>query len=53
MFFYHMEGIEEVFSSGMSFFNKLEADKIQEIIEELFVAGIDTNNIGIITPYSG
>ena len=53
MFFYTCYGHEEFSSNGTSYINRLEADKIENIVTELLNNGANPLEIGIITPYAG
>lgn len=53
MFFYHSEHKEELHESGISFLNKNEADSVYSLVNRFLKAGIEPNQIGVITPYKG
>eukprot|EP00828_Plagiopyla_frontata_P040626 TRINITY_DN5553_c0_g1_i4.p1 TRINITY_DN5553_c0_g1~~TRINITY_DN5553_c0_g1_i4.p1 ORF type:complete len:546 (-),score=59.96 TRINITY_DN5553_c0_g1_i4:18-1655(-) len=53
MFFYNLYGVEEISASGTSYLNRVEVQQIEKIIYQFIKAGVKTNQLGIITPYSG
>ena len=53
MFFFHSLSREEKSASGRSFFNRTEAHHVLQILLEFFKAGLQPDQIGIITPYEG
>ncbi|KAH0794228.1 regulator of nonsense transcripts 1 [Histomonas meleagridis] len=53
MFFYNSNGEEEQSDNGASYINRLEAYLVSQIISKLCHAGVDPNQIGVITPYAG
>ena len=52
-FFYHIVGKEVFSASGTSYLNKEEADIIESIVKALLKYNVQTEQIGIITPYEG
>ncbi|KAJ3441452.1 regulator of nonsense transcripts 1-like protein [Anaeramoeba flamelloides] len=53
MFFYNSTGKEEISASSTSFLNQNEASIVEKIITYFFRIGINSDKIGIITPYEG
>jgi regulator of nonsense transcripts 1 len=51
--FWHVRGNEEMSASGTSFLNRTEAEKINNILNEMIEGGISMSHIAIITPYKG
>ena len=51
MFFYCVEGVEEVGSTGTSYLNREEAYAVEKIVTGMLRGGIRPEQIGIITPY--
>lgn len=51
MFFLNTKGTAELSGSGTSFLNKNEAVNIEVIVTFLLKLGLDSSQIGIITPY--
>jgi len=46
-------GNEEISASGTSYLNRTEASNVEKIITRFFKAGVQPQDIGIITPYEG
>ena len=53
MMFWSNLGNEEISASGTSYLNRTEASNVEKIITRFFKAGVQPNDIGIITPYEG
>jgi len=53
MFFYHSLSAEEMSASGTSFLNRTEASNVEQVVTQMFKAGLEPEQIGIITPYEG
>lgn len=53
MMFWSVLGKEEISSSGTSYLNRAEASNCERVVTRLFKAGVDPDQIGIITPYEG
>lgn len=53
MFFWHMNGSEEIYSSGTSYINSMEATSIERLATALLQSGMKPEQIGVITPYAG
>lgn len=51
--FWHVHGFEELSASGTSYLNRIEAEKINNILCEMAEKGIAMSKIAIITPYKG
>ncbi len=51
MFFYCVDGIEEVGSTGTSYLNREEAYATEKIVTGMLRGGVRPEQIGIITPY--
>lgn len=53
-FFYSVNGVEEISSSGTSFLNRTEAAALEKLIARLVQRGnVKPEDIGVITPYEG
>lgn len=52
LIFYHVNGSEEP-SGAFSYFNQKEATLIEELLYTLEQYGVNTEDIGVITPYEG
>ncbi|EGV62438.1 hypothetical protein CANTEDRAFT_115904 [Yamadazyma tenuis ATCC 10573] len=46
-------GKEEISGSGSSFLNRVEAMRVEKVVNRLFEDGVKGDQIGIITPYEG
>eukprot|EP00922_Rhytidocystis_sp_ex-Travisia-forbesii_P046294 GHVS01069014.1.p1 GENE.GHVS01069014.1~~GHVS01069014.1.p1 ORF type:complete len:1164 (-),score=329.32 GHVS01069014.1:721-4212(-) len=53
MFFYNSTGNEEVSSSGTSYLNRTEATNIEKLVTYLLKLGLQSSQIGVVTPYDG
>uniref|UniRef100_A0A6U0THT0 Upf1 domain-containing protein n=1 Tax=Pinguiococcus pyrenoidosus TaxID=172671 RepID=A0A6U0THT0_9STRA len=53
MMFYTCNGAEELSGSGTSFLNRTEALLVEKVVTTLLKAGVDPEEIGIVTPYEG
>lgn len=53
MMFWSVLGQEEISSSGTSYLNRSEASNCERAVTRLFQAGVQPDQIGIITPYEG
>ena len=53
LFFCHIEGKEERPATGISYLNKAELTAVLYFIKRLTSAGVETEKIGVITPYNG
>ena len=53
MFFLSSFGAEEISSSGTSYLNRTEAVNCEKTVTRFLKAGINPDQIGIITPYEG
>ena len=53
MFFFHSISNEEISASGTSYLNRVEAQNVEQIVTAFFNAGLNPEQIGIITPYEG
>ena len=53
LFFCHINGMEEIPPTGVSFLNREEAQFVIKMIDNLKKAGVKQTEIGIITPYNG
>lgn len=53
MMFWSNLGNEEISASGTSYLNRTEASNVEKIITRFFKAGVQPQDIGIITPYEG
>lgn len=53
MMFYQNLGQEEISASGTSFLNRTEASSVEKLATLLLKAGIEPEEIGVVTPYEG
>lgn len=53
MMFWSNLGNEEISASGTSYLNRTEAQNVEKIVTRFFKAGVQPQDIGIITPYEG
>lgn len=53
MMFYQNLGQEEISASGTSYLNRTEASTVEKIVTLLFKAGVQAEQVGVITPYEG
>ena len=53
MMFWSNLGNEEISASGTSYLNRTEAVNVEKIVTRFFKAGVQPQDIGIITPYEG
>lgn len=53
MFFWSVAGMEEISASGTSYLNRTEASYVEKIVTHLLKMGVDSSQIGCITPYDG
>src|ERR1700753_3562642 len=53
MMFWSNLGSEEISASGTSYLNRTEAANVEKIVTRFFKAGVQPQDIGIITPYEG
>ncbi|EAY17561.1 regulator of nonsense transcripts 1, putative [Trichomonas vaginalis G3] len=53
MFYNNVNNEEEISNSGTSYINAFEATIVSQIVTQLCKAGVDPQQIGIISPYSG
>lgn len=53
MMFWSNLGNEEISASGTSYLNRTEAQNVEKIITRFFRAGVQPQDIGVITPYEG
>ena len=53
LFFCHINGKEERPATGVSYMNRVEASRIIYFITALTSSGIESSQIGVITPYNG
>ena len=53
MMFFSQLGQEEISASGTSFLNRSEATQVEKIVTMFFKAGVESEQIGVITPYEG
>lgn len=53
MFFWGVAGMEEISSSGTSYLNRTEASYVEKMVTHLLKMGVDSSQIGVITPYDG
>jgi len=53
MFFYVSHGQEEIAGSGTSYLNRTEAANVEKLTTKFIKAGVNPEQIGIITPYEG
>jgi regulator of nonsense transcripts 1 len=53
MMFWSNLGNEEISASGTSYLNRTEAANVEKIVTRFFKAGVQPQDIGIITPYEG
>lgn len=51
--FYHSNGLEEVSFIGTSYLNQTEVRNCEKIISFLLKNGVNTSEIGVVTPYEG
>mmetsp|Transcript_10452 Transcript_10452/g.22457 ORF Transcript_10452/g.22457 Transcript_10452/m.22457 type:complete len:1073 (+) Transcript_10452:83-3301(+) len=53
MFFWSIAGMEEISASGTSYLNRTEASYVEKIVTHLLKMGVNSSQIGVITPYDG
>ena len=53
MFFWSIAGMEEISASGTSYLNRTEASYVEKIVTHLLKMGVESSQIGCITPYDG
>lgn len=53
MMFWSNLGNEEISASGTSYLNRTEASNVEKIVTRFFKAGVQSADIGVITPYEG
>ncbi|KAL7443031.1 hypothetical protein ACHAXM_008765, partial [Skeletonema potamos] len=53
MFFWGVAGMEEISASGTSYLNRTEASYVEKIVTHLIKMGVNSSQIGVITPYDG
>ena len=53
MMFYDCAGCEELSASGTSFLNRSEAAAIERVATHFLKAGLEADQLGVITPYEG
>lgn len=53
MMFWSNLGNEEISASGTSYLNRTEASNVEKIVTRFFKAGVQPQDIGVITPYEG
>jgi regulator of nonsense transcripts 1 len=53
MMFWSNLGNEEISASGTSYLNRTEAANVEKIVTRFFKAGVQPQDIGVITPYEG
>ncbi|GAX13849.1 regulator of nonsense transcripts 1 [Fistulifera solaris] len=53
MFFYCINGMEEISASGTSYLNRTEASYVERVVTHLLRMGVTPAQIGVITPYDG
>ena len=53
MFFWSVAGMEESSASGTSYLNRTEASYVEKIVTHLLKMGVESSQIGVITPYDG
>jgi regulator of nonsense transcripts 1 len=53
MMFWSNLGNEEISASGTSYLNRTEAQNVEKIVTRFFKAGVQPQDIGVITPYEG
>ena len=53
MFFYSIQGMEEISGSGTSYLNRTEASYVEKVVTHLLRMGVTPSQIGVITPYDG
>lgn len=53
MFFWGVAGMEEISASGTSYLNRTEASYVEKIVTHLLKMGVESSQIGCITPYDG
>jgi len=51
--FHHVNGTEEIGSTGSSYLNVQEAEIVVKFIKEFVSLGMDPDEIGVVTPYLG
>ncbi|OEU20041.1 hypothetical protein FRACYDRAFT_260210 [Fragilariopsis cylindrus CCMP1102] len=51
MFFYSINGMEEISASGTSYLNRTEASYVEKVVTHLLRLGVTPAQIGVITPY--
>jgi regulator of nonsense transcripts 1 len=49
--FWNVNGKEEQYPGGTSYFNRVEAENIARLVKILLDAGVSPGQLGIITPY--
>mmetsp|Transcript_11431 Transcript_11431/g.21131 ORF Transcript_11431/g.21131 Transcript_11431/m.21131 type:complete len:1051 (-) Transcript_11431:482-3634(-) len=52
-FFWGIAGMEEISASGTSYLNRTEASYVEKIVTHLLKMGVESSQIGVITPYDG
>ena len=53
MFFYSIQGMEEISASGTSYLNRTEASYVEKVVTHLLRMGVTPQQIGVVTPYDG
>jgi len=53
MFFYNCVGYEEISASGTSYLNRAEAHMCEQVVTCFLKSGVNSPQIGVITPYEG
>lgn len=53
IFFWNVQGFEEISPSGTSYINRIEVMKIDEVITMMIKKGIQASQIAVITTYKG
>jgi regulator of nonsense transcripts 1 len=53
MYFLVNSGSEEIGASGTSFLNRTEAASVEKLVSMMLKAGLNPEQIGVITPYEG
>mmetsp|Transcript_17356 Transcript_17356/g.31283 ORF Transcript_17356/g.31283 Transcript_17356/m.31283 type:complete len:854 (+) Transcript_17356:3455-6016(+) len=53
IFFYNSIGLEEISASGTSYLNRSEAYNVEKIVTSFLRSGLESRQLGIITPYEG
>mmetsp|Transcript_36703 Transcript_36703/g.80318 ORF Transcript_36703/g.80318 Transcript_36703/m.80318 type:complete len:1068 (+) Transcript_36703:116-3319(+) len=53
MFFYSIQGMEEISASGTSYLNRTEASYVEKVVTHLLRMGVTPAQIGVVTPYDG